>query len=165
LIAITHDQGISQNTAVYNPSMLTAASIIEKLQLQPHPEGGHYRETWRAPTDGGRSAGTAIFYLLEAGQRSNWHKIDATEIWHYYAGAALELSTAWDVRPKDWPRGPSTVILGPDLENNQWPQRIVHPNQWQSARSLGDFSLVGCTVAPGFEFEHFELAPPGWEPS
>ena len=134
--------------------------VVKMLGLEPHPEGGWYRETWRAEApEGGRAAGTAIYYLLEKGQISRWHRVDAAEIWHWYAGAALELCIA--------PVGgaPSAALLGPDLQAGQHPQIIVPKDHWQSARSLGDWTLVGCTVAPGFEFAGFEMAPEGWEPS
>ena len=138
---------------------LTAEEIIAQLGLQPHPEGGHFRETWRADAmDGERAAGTAIYFLLKAGEVSHWHRVDAAEIWHHYAGAPLELSIA------DEGGKPEICTLGPDLAGGQHPQLIVPPNAWQSARSLGDWTLVGCTVSPGFEFEKFELAAPGWTP-
>ena len=138
----------------------TADEIVALLDLQPHPEGGHFRETWRAEVkDGERAAGTAIYFLLKAGEVSHWHRVDAAEIWHWYAGAALELSISsgdeGEIRPK---------TLGPALGEGQRPQLIVPAGAWQSARSLGDWTLVGCTVSPGFEFEGFELAPDGWRP-
>ena len=137
---------------------MTAADIISSLCLGPHPEGGHYAETWRH--DGGdvRGAGTAIYYLLEAGERSHWHRVDAAEAWHFYAGAPLELSTCAEREAVQ------RRVLGTDLVAGQRPQIIVGPAEWQAARSLGDWTLVGCTVSPAFEFEHFELAPPGWTP-
>ncbi|MGI9373102.1 MAG: cupin domain-containing protein [Hyphomicrobiales bacterium] len=141
------------------PENIDAAWIISKLDLQPHPEGGHYRETWRAETNiNQRAAGTAIYFLLADGEVSHWHKVDAAEIWHWYAGAPLELSIA----PED--QAPKPHILGTDLEKNERPQIVVPPNAWQSARSLGAWTLVGCTVSPGFMFEHFELAPKNWSP-
>ena len=129
------------------------------LGLQPHPEGGMYAETWRAPTsDGGRATGTAIYFLLRAGERSHWHRVDATEIWHHYAGDALQLQISAD-------GGSVTSLeLGSDLAAGQRPQAIVPPGTWQAARSLGAWTLVGCTVSPGFEFAGFELAPANWEP-
>ena len=128
---------------------MNSEDIIRKLQLVPHPEGGHYRETWRDQReDGARGHGTAIYFLLQAGERSRRHRVDAAEIWHHYAGAPLELMIENDRH-----------LLGPDLSGNQRPQHIVPPNAWQSARSLGDWTLVGCTVSPAFEFEHFELDP------
>jgi predicted cupin superfamily sugar epimerase len=138
----------------------SAADVIRALDLMPHPEGGHFRETFRDPAkiDGARSASTAIYYLLARGERSHWHRVDAAEIWHWYAGAPLELGIAAD----DKPAGQAT--LGPDLMRNQQPQIVVPAHAWQSAHSLGDWTLVGCTVAPAFEFSRFEMAPPGWEP-
>ena len=138
---------------------LTAVEVIERLRLEPHPEGGHYRQTWIAETDGEeRAAGTAIFFLLAAGERSHWHRVDATEIWHHYAGAPLVLSTAAAAA------GPAAEqTLGPDLAADQLPQLIVPTGHWQSARSTGEWTLVGCTVSPGFRFEGFELAEPGFD--
>jgi predicted cupin superfamily sugar epimerase len=139
---------------------LPAADIIARLELQPHPEGGHYRETFRDPrTDaGGRSLSTAIFFLLARGERSHWHRIDAAEIWHYYAGHALILQIAAH-------RDKCSVRLGPDLASGEVPQAIVPAQAWQAAMSTGDWTLVGCTVAPGFDFAKFELAPKGWAPA
>ena len=137
---------------------MDADALITQLGLQPHPEGGWFRETWRdVPAGGGRGAGTAIQFLLRAGERSHWHRVDATEIWHHYAGAPLELerSDGVDVR---------RVVLGDRLELGEQPQVLVAPGEWQAARSLGDFTLVGCTVSPAFEFAGFELAPPDWAP-
>ncbi|MBR9649939.1 cupin domain-containing protein [Thalassovita aquimarina] len=138
---------------------MDAQEIIEKLQLQPHPEGGHYRQTWiETRTDGARPAGTCIYFLLKAGERSHWHRVDATEIWHYYAGAPLILSLA------ETEAGPAgDHVLGPDLATGQAPQLIVPARHWQAARTTGDFTLVGCTVSPGFLFEGFELAAPGFD--
>ena len=136
---------------------MTADQLIEQLGLEPHPEGGHYAETWRASTsNGARAAGTAIYYLLEAGEESAWHRIDSTEIWHHYAGAALELRTTADGEAIE------TIVLGPELSDGQRPQHIIAPGIWQAARSLGDWTLVGCTVSPGFEFAGFEMAPAGF---
>lgn len=137
----------------------TAAEIIARLELKPHPEGGHYRETFRDPRvdADGRSASTAIYFLLAHGERSHWHRIDAVETWHYYAGHALTLRIADDA-------GTRTVTLGTDLAAGEVPQAIVPVQAWQSAASTGDWTLVGCTVAPGFDFAKFELAPKGWEP-
>ncbi|WP_417467226.1 cupin domain-containing protein [Maricaulis sp.] len=137
-----------------------AAAIIEALAMQPHPEGGWYVETWRdGPGPDGRTRGTAIYYLLEAGERSHWHRVDATEIWHWYGGAALELGISADgVQQR-------RLDLGPDIAAGQRPQQIVPPGVWQSARSRGAWTLVGCTVTPGFEFSGFEMAPPGWSPA
>ncbi|MEI2418398.1 cupin domain-containing protein [Orrella sp. JC864] len=135
---------------------MEADRIIEKLGLAPHPEGGHYRQTWIAPSTAGRPSGTSILFLLKEGEVSHWHRIDATEIWHFHAGAPLVLETA------DTTEGPaSRVILGPDVLGGHAPQAIVAPHAWQSARSTGKWTLVGCTVSPAFRFEGFELAPPG----
>ena len=123
--------------------------IIRLLELAPHPEGGFFRETWRdQPSDGGRGSGTAIYYLLRAGERSRRHRVDAAEVWHHYAGAPLELTIE---------RTPG--VLGPDVTAGERPQLVVPPGAWQSARSLGAWTLVGCTVSPAFEFDHFELDP------
>lgn len=138
----------------------SASEIIESLNLSPHPEGGWYKESWRAETaPGERASGTAIYYLLEEGQRSHWHRVDAVEIWHYYAGAALALSMAEDGG------APDTTTLGGDLSKGERPQVIVPAHWWQSAQSLGAWTLVGCTVSPGFQFEGFELAAPDWTPT
>jgi uncharacterized protein len=139
-------------------SALTAAEVIRLLDLKPHPEGGHYRETFRDPhTVNGRAASTAIYFLLARGERSHWHRVDAVEAWHWHAGAPLEL--------KVHERGAASIIrLGNDLAAGERPQGIVPADAWQAAQSLGDWTLCGCTVAPGFEFSGFELAPPGWEP-
>ncbi len=138
---------------------VTADSVIALLNLAPHPEGGHYRETFRDPAPaGGRAASTAIYYLLREGEASHWHRVDAVEVWHWHAGAPLALGIAEEDRPAQ------TLILGSDLEAGQRPQGIVPVGAWQSARSLGDFTLVGCTVAPGFEFSGFEMAAPDWTP-
>jgi predicted cupin superfamily sugar epimerase len=137
----------------------SAADIAARLELRPHPEGGHYRETFRDPRGdaGGRSLSTAIYFLLARHERSRWHRIDAVEIWHYYAGSALELQIADGDRRR-------TVRLGPDLPAGEVPQAIVPAHAWQAAESTGDWTLTGCTVAPGFEFATFELAPKGWTP-
>jgi predicted cupin superfamily sugar epimerase len=136
-----------------------AADIIAQLDLKPHPEGGYYRETFRdADVDSsGRSRSTAIYFLLARGERSHWHRVDAVEVWHYYAGDALTLQIADD-------RGQRRVRLGPDLAKGEVPQAIVPAYAWQAAESTGDWTLVGCTVAPGFEFAKFELAKPDWFP-
>ena len=132
---------------------MTADALIAALDLKPHPEGGYFRETFR---DGGdpRAKSTAIYFLLAAGQTSRWHRIDAAEVWHFYAGAPLAL------RVCDTPDDAAATVLtlGNDIAAGQRPQHVVRPGQWQAARSLGDYTLVGCTVAPGFEFAHFELA-------
>ncbi len=131
--------------------MNPADVLIARLDLQPHPEGGHYRETFR---DGeGRGHSSAILFLLKAGEVSWWHRIDAAEVWHFHRGAPLELSI-----------GKTVHILGPEIENSQSPQLVVPPHAWQMARSLGDYTLVGCTVAPGFDFATFELAPRDFAP-
>jgi predicted cupin superfamily sugar epimerase len=137
----------------------TAADIIARLALKPHPEGGHYRETFRDEgLDGDRrSRSTAIYFLLARGERSHWHRIDAVEVWHYYAGSALDLLIADD-------SGSRTIRLGPDLVAGETPQAIVPALAWQAAESRGDWTLAGCTVAPGFEFAKFEMAPKGWTP-
>jgi len=138
---------------------MTPSDIIRQLGMQPHPEGGHFVETWRDPGGtGGRGSGTAIYYLLQAGERSHWHRVDATEIWHWYGGATLRLYISPDGRQS------TPVVLGPDLAAGQRPQRIVPAGHWQAAESLGDWTLVGCTVSPAFVFEGFELAPAGWQP-
>jgi predicted cupin superfamily sugar epimerase len=137
----------------------SADDIIAALGMAPHPEGGHYVETWRhVPEGGGRGAGTAIYYLLEAGERSHWHRVDATEIWHWYAGAPLALSFSADGIAVE------RVMLGNDLQSGASPQVIVPARVWQSAESAGAWTLVGCTVSPAFEFSGFEMAPPGWAP-
>ena len=139
---------------------MDAKEIIRLLDLKPHPEGGWYKETWRADAeDGERASGTAIHYLLEADQFSHWHRVDATEIWHWYAGAPLSLTISPNGIDKE------AKLLGPDLLANQSPQIIIPPHHWQSANSLGAYTLVGCTVSPGFEFSGFEMAPPDWRPA
>ncbi len=141
-------------------SRLSAAEIIARLDLKPHPEGGHFRETFRDPANGrdGRAASTAIYFLLARGERSHWHRIDATEVWHYYAGSPLALSIAHE-------GATDTIRLGADLAAGERPQAVVPAHAWQAAESLGDWTLVGCTVAPGFDFSTFELAEPDWSPS
>jgi len=129
-----------------------ADRLIALLDLAPHPEGGHFRETFR-DAGGGRSYSTAIYFLLRSGEVSRWHRVDAAEVWHFYRGAPLELRI-----------GKESYVLGPDIDEAQVPQLVVPPNVWQAAKSLGDYTLVGCTVAPGFEFSKFELAPDGFEP-
>lgn len=136
---------------------MTADEIIAHLKLVPHPEGGHYRETFRDIAGDGRAASTAIYFLLKRGERSHWHRVDAAEGWHFYAGAPLKLEIA--------DGAPRTITLGPNLAAGEEPQAVVPPHAWQAAESLGDWTLVGCTVAPGFDFKGFELAPEGWEPS
>ena len=139
----------------------SAAAIIARLELKPHPEGGHYRETFRDKRvdANGRSFSTAIYFLLARGERSHWHRIDAAEICHHCAGSALTLWTAHDGCTQH------TVRLGPDVAAGERPQAIVPAHAWQAAESTGDWTLVGCTVAPAFEFAAFELAPKGWTPT
>jgi predicted cupin superfamily sugar epimerase len=141
---------------------LSAAEVIRLLDLKPHPEGGHFRETYRDPhaVDGARAASTAIYFLLARGERSHWHRVDAAEVWHYHAGAPLELAIARDAQGKV-----ERVRLGPDLIAGERPQAVVPAHAWQAAGSLGEWTLVGCTVAPGFQFEGFELAAAGWAPA
>jgi hypothetical protein len=137
----------------------SAADVIAALDLTPHPEGGHFRETFRdATTVNGRAASTAIYYLLAAGERSHWHRVDAVEVWHWYAGAPLQLAIAKSNESAE------VLRLGPSLTGGERPQAVVRAGDWQSAKSLGDWTLVGCTVAPGFDFAGFELAPEGFEP-
>jgi len=138
---------------------MSVAEIIARLGLKPHPEGGHYRETFRDSRSdaGGRSRSTAIYFLLARGERSHWHRIDAVEIWHYYAGSALTLRIADD-------DGQWSFRLGPNLAAGEQPQAIVPPHTWQAAETTGDWTLVGCTVVPGFDFATFEMAPKDWEP-
>ncbi|MDX2101322.1 MAG: cupin domain-containing protein [Alphaproteobacteria bacterium] len=139
--------------------MISAQDVIRRLGLQPHPEGGHFIETFRDPGDGGsRAASTAIYFLLQAGEVSHWHRVDAAEVWHWYAGAPLVLSLS--------PNGHDAEAhhLGPDIFGHQRPQIVVPKGWWQAAETLGTWTLVGCTVAPGFEFSGFELAPPDWRP-
>jgi predicted cupin superfamily sugar epimerase len=138
-----------------------ADRLIQLLDLKPHPEGGYFRETFRDcghPPAGrdsgeGRAHSTAIYFLLKAGEASRWHRVDAAEVWHFYRGAPLELKIGRD-----------TYVLGANIDEAQSPQVVVPPGAWQAARSLGEYTLVGCTVAPGFAFAHFEIAPDGFEP-
>ena len=137
---------------------MSPEEIAAALGLKPHPEGGLFREIFRdAFISNGRAASTAIYYLLRKGEVSHWHRVDACEVWHWYAGAPLELLTADTA-------GVVRRVLGPDLRSGERPQIVIPAMTWQSARSLGDYSLAGCTVAPGFEFSGFEMAPPGWSP-
>lgn len=140
---------------------MKARDIIRLLDLKPHPEGGHYRETFRDPhTDAnGRAHSTLIYYMLQAGEVSEWHRVDAAEIWHYYAGAPLVLTISGNGHDAQ------AAHLGISLETGQRPQIVVPANWWQTATSLGEWTLVGCTVAPGFQFEGFEMAPPDWRPT
>ena len=138
---------------------MTAAEIISALGMSRHPEGGWYVETFRDAASSERGASTAIYFLLEAGDVSAWHRVrDAAEVWHFHAGAPLELKLHAEGGALD------VKILGIDLAAGERPQAVVQANWWQSARSLGAWTLVGCTVAPGFTFSSFELAPAGWEP-
>jgi predicted cupin superfamily sugar epimerase len=139
----------------------SAVEIIRLLDLKPHPEGGHFRETFRdqRQVEGGRAASTAIFFLLAHDERSHWHRVDAAEAWHFYAGAPLQLEIATS------DRGPiERVRIGLDFEAGERPHAVVPAYAWQAAETLGDWTLVGCTVAPAFEFAGFELAPRGWSP-
>src|SRR3954470_11649319 len=140
--------------------MLTAAEIIRLLDLEPHPEGGHYRQTFRDSNvrEDGRAHSTAIYFLLARGERSHWHRVDAVEVWHFHAGSPLLLQIA-EIAGKV-----ETIRLGPDLAAGERPQGVVPAHAWQAAESLGDWTLLGCTVAPGFEFSKFELAAKGWSP-
>ncbi len=138
---------------------MDARSVIATLELVAHPEGGHYREVWRdARSDGSRGSGSSIYFLLVAGEVSTWHRVDAVETWNYHAGAPLELSISTDAVSVMAQR------LGADLEAGERPQVVVPAGAWQSARSLGGWTLVGCSVVPAFTFEGFELAPPDWRP-
>jgi len=136
-----------------------AHEVIARLALEAHPEGGFFRETWRdEPADGGRGRGSSIFFLLRGGEQSRWHRIDSTEIWHFYEGAPLELLVTGDGEHV------TRHVMGPGLFDGETPQAIVPPDAWQSARSLGDWTLVGCTVSPAFEFDFFEMADDDFRP-
>lgn len=138
-------------------AFLRVEELVRLLDLKPHPEGGFFRETFRDPrTVDGRAASTAIYYLLGVGDVSEWHRVDAAEVWHFYAGAPLVITVSENGHDA------SAHHLGPDLARGQRPQFAVPPGWWQTAASLGAWTLVGCTVAPGFDFSGFELAPPGW---
>jgi len=140
-------------------SALSAEDVIGLLGLKPHPEGGHFRETFRDERgDGERAASTAIYFLLAAGEVSRWHRVDAAEVWHWYAGAPLELSLTAQASS-------AQIRLGQNLKTGERPQAVVPAGHWQRARSLGAWTLVGCTVAPGFVFEGFELAADDFDPS
>jgi uncharacterized protein len=142
-----------------NTPPLTAAQIISTLELEPHPEGGWFRQMFRDNGPDARGHSTAIYFLLEAGKPSHWHKVHgSSEVWLYHAGAAIRLKLSDD--------GTSEThhLLGIDIAAGERPQLIVPPGWWQAAETLGDWTLVSCTVAPGFLFENFELAPPGWTP-
>lgn len=133
---------------------MTAQDIIAALQLSPHPEGGFYHQTWIDKTAEGRAHGTCIYFLLKAGKPSHWHRVDAVEIWHFYAGAPLILKlAATEMGPRQ------DIQLGPDILAGQRPQGIVEKDWWQAAETTGDWTLVGCTVSPGFDFNGFTLAP------
>lgn len=138
---------------------MTADEAIALLGLKPHPEGGHFTETFRDVTSGARGASTAIYYLLRAGEVSHWHRVDAAEVWHFYAGAPLVLTIS--------PNGHDAEArhLGPNLATGQRPQIVVPAGCWQTATTLGPWTLVGCTVAPAFDFAGFEMAPPDWRPT
>ncbi len=142
--------------------MTSAEDLIEELGLSSHPEGGWYRETWRAEApEGSRSAGTAIYYLLKEGEASHWHRVtDGDELWFWHAGDPLILSIAEPDGHKD----PERHVLGPDITIGQTPQVLIPVNHWQAARPDGRFALVSCTVTPAFEFTSFEMAPPDWHP-
>jgi len=138
---------------------LTAQDVIRMLDLKPHPEGGHFRETFRDVRQlGGRAASSAIYFLLARGERAHWHRVDAVEIWHWYAGAPLQLEIAAA------PGRIERVTLGGDIAAGLRPQAVVPAHVWQAAQTLGDWTLLGCTVAPAFDFAGFELAPPAWSP-
>jgi predicted cupin superfamily sugar epimerase len=139
---------------------ITAAEVIRLLDLKPHPEGGHFRETFRDTRhmEGPRPASTAIYFLLSRGERSHWHRVDAVEVWHWYAGAPLALEISQEHGRIE------RVTLGGDLAAGQHPQAVVPAQAWQAAQTLGDWTLVGCTVAPGFDFSGFDLAPENWSP-
>jgi uncharacterized protein len=137
-----------------------AEAVITVLGLVPHPEGGWFRETFREPArDGERGASTAIYYLLRGGERSRWHRIDSTEVWHWYAGASLEVTVSRDGQSRERHQ------LGGDIVAGERPQLVVPARAWQSAIGLGAWTLLGCTVAPAFDFAGFELAPSGWRPA
>lgn len=151
---------MEDETILVSLATATADEVIAALGLQPHPEGGHFVETFRDRKPGDeRGAVTAIYFLLRSGEVSHWHRVDAIEIWHWYAGAPLLLRVA-----ELEGTAPIEHLLGSNVVAGAMPQAVVPANVWQSARSLGDWTLVGCTVSPAFEFEGFELAPQGWEP-
>ena len=139
-----------------------ALALVRQFGLKPHPEGGWYRETFRdeAVDETGRPRSTAILYMLEAGETSEWHRVtDAAEVWHWHAGAPLVITVS--------PNGhdASAHRLGPHFEHGEVPQFVVPAGWWQTATTLGEFTLVGCTVSPGFQFESLEMAPPNWRPT
>ncbi len=138
---------------------LSASEVISLLGLEPHIEGGFYRQTFAdLPDATGRPISTLIYYMLTDNMAGAWHRVDAAEIWHWYAGAPMTLSISRDGRVVTSHR------LGSDLAAGQRPQGVVPPGAWQQAKVEGDWALVGCTVAPGFQFSRFEQAEPGWEP-
>lgn len=137
---------------------LGANEIVRLLNMAPHPEGGHYAETYRAAGDG-RAVMTANYYLLEADQVSAWHRVNAEEAWLWHAGGPLTLTLS----PPDG-KGAASLVLGPDLRAGQRPQALIPAHHWQTAETLGHWTLLSCVVAPGFEFSGFTLAPPGWRP-
>ena len=139
---------------------LTADAVIRLLDLKPHPEGGHFRETFRDALKiaGNRAASTGIYFLLARGERSHWHRVDAVEVWHWYGGAPLLLEISQSAGSV------AQVTLGCDLAAGERPQAVVPAHAWQTAQSFGDWTLCGCTVAPGFDFNGFELAPKNWSP-
>jgi predicted cupin superfamily sugar epimerase len=137
---------------------LAASDIIRLLELAPHPEGGHFRETFRDQREiDGRAASTAIYFLLARGERSRWHRVNAAEVWHYYAGDPLKLEISTGAVTM-------AILLGPDVARGERPQAIVPAHAWQAAESTGEWTLAGCTVAPGFIFSGFEMAPKDWAP-
>lgn len=136
---------------------MSAAALVARLDMKPHPEGGHYVEMFRDTSVSGRARSTSIYFLLRAGERSHWHRVDAVEYWLWHAGAPLELEIQYGDRRQ-------VVRLGPDVLAGETPQGVVPEGAWQAAQSLGDWTLVSCIVAPGFEFAGFTLAPPGWSP-
>ncbi len=138
---------------------MDADALIRLLGLQPHPEGGWYSETWRAPAqEGDRAAGTGIYFLLQAGERSHWHRVDADELWLYHDGDPLRLSISDGEAPV------AEHVLGRDLEGGQHLQVVVPAGLWQAAEPVGDWTLMSCVVAPGFTFDGFQLAPDDWTP-
>jgi predicted cupin superfamily sugar epimerase len=142
--------------------MLSAAgaAIVAKLGLIPHPEGGHYRETWRGPdTVSGRATATAILFMLDTGERSHWHSVDADEIWLWHGGSPLLLERA---ASGDGPI--ETIRLGPDVLAGESPQAVIPAGGWQATGAPDGWGLVSCVVAPGFDFAGFRLAPPDWAP-
>ena len=137
---------------------MTAQEIVALLGLGPHPEGGYYVQTFADDASGGRPYSTAIYYLLEGGAQGRWHRVDSAEVWHWYAGAPLRLTISQDGATV------SSQVLGPDLAAGERPQVVIGRGDWQGAESLGAWTLVGCTVAPGFDVAHFEMAAKDWSP-